>query len=336
MKKIAVVGHFGKNLELADGQTIKTRTIYSELCKKFGKEEIITLDTYNYKKRMFLMLLTLIYILLFCDEIIVLPAQNSVKIFIPLFTKFSNKKVHYIMIGGWLPEVVKNDNGLKESLKKVKAIYAETSFVMKELEANGIKNVVLMKNFKNLTPALEKKEINKNIKCCIFSRIEYLKGITDAINVVNKINEKYNITLDIYGKIKDEYFYEFNNLIKNNKYIKYKGIIESNKSVSTIKNYDLLLFPTKYETEGIPGTIIDAYYSGVPILSSKWRSYDDVIIEGKTGIGYVFNDIEDFYVKLEYIINNPKILKKMSKNCIDESIKYTAEESLKILFNNLM
>ena len=45
------------------------------------------------------------------------------------------------------------------------------------------------------------------------------------------------------------------------------------------------IFPTRFTTEGIPGSIIDSYYAGVPVLASKWNSFDDVIEDGKTGVG---------------------------------------------------
>jgi hypothetical protein len=53
-----------------------------------------------------------------------------------------------------------------------------------------------------------------------------------------------------------------------------------------LKDYFALLFPTHFYTEGIPGTVIDAYAAGIPVISAKWESYSDVIDEGVTGIGY--------------------------------------------------
>lgn len=58
--------------------------------------------------------------------------------------------------------------------------------------------------------------------------------------------------------------------------------------METLKNYFALVFPTLFYTEGIPGTIIDAYAAGLPVISSKWESYDDVIEDNITGVGYEF------------------------------------------------
>ena len=40
----------------------------------------------------------------------------------------------------------------------------------------------------------------------------------------------------------------------------------------------------------IPGTVIDAYAAGVPVISAKWESFADLIRDGETGIGYPFGD----------------------------------------------
>ena len=46
--EIAIIGHFGDNLDLYDGQTITTRVLCNELEKATGKK-ILKIDTYDRK-----------------------------------------------------------------------------------------------------------------------------------------------------------------------------------------------------------------------------------------------------------------------------------------------
>ena len=50
-----------------------------------------------------------------CEHVVILPAQNGVKVFIPLFVFLKNfrKKLHYIVIGGWLPNFIEKKKFLK-------------------------------------------------------------------------------------------------------------------------------------------------------------------------------------------------------------------------------
>jgi glycosyltransferase involved in cell wall biosynthesis len=153
------------------------------------------------------------------------------------------------------------------------------------------------------------------------------KGIEDAIEVVIKINSTYNevvYVLDIYGPIESEYEEKFNLLLKNSPdYINYKGIVDFNRSVEVLCDYYLLLFPTRFKTEGIPGTIIDAYAAGVPVVASKWNSAEEIITVGKTGYIYEFEDLNSFKSILEELIDNCKSIIEIKKECLKKSKRYT-------------
>lgn len=103
------------------------------------------------------------------------------------------------------------------------------------------------------------------------------KGIEDAINAVKTVNKEAGrivYTLDIYGQVDSRQTQWFENL-KNTfpDYIKYRGLIDYDKSVDVLKNYCVLLFPTHFYTEGIPGTILDAYAAGIPVISCKMGKF---------------------------------------------------------------
>ena len=341
MGKILICGHFANNKISYDGQTIKTINVYKELVKKYGSDNVIVIDTYFIKKRPLKFFIDVFKQVKLVDNVIVLPAQRGIKIIIPLFNflKFNYKfKIHYIVIGSWLPSLIKDKKRLTKNLKKVEYIYLETNGSINKLKKCGFKNLYQMNNFKNLKVSNNKYVLSKEVlKCCIFSRIEHLKGINDAIDVVDELNlkNKRKITLDLYGKVKAEYKQQFYKKIENNEFINYKGVINSEDSVLTLEKYDLLLFPTLYYTEGIPGTIIDAYFAGVPVLSSKWENFDEVIEDGVTGIGYKFGKTDEFKNKMLEILNGKYNLTKMSCNCKKNAKEYLPEESMRILYENL-
>lgn len=340
--KLCIVGHFAGKTPQYDGQTIKTRELYNQLVKKIGKNNVNILDTYNWKKNPIKFFLKCIGVARANSDIIILPSTNGIKVLLPLFNrlkKIYKNKTHYVVIGNWVCELLKHDKSLLKTIKNIDYIYLESHKSIESLQKLGVKKCYYMRNFKDLdnSPLASKHSDSPSLNCCIFSRIEKEKGILDAIDVINRYNSKHTnkIILDIYGKIKDNFKSEFESAISENKDISYKKPINPKNSVAVISEYDLLLFPTKYKTEGIPGTIIDAFFSGVPVLASKWNNFDEIITEGETGFGYNFGDTNDFYEKLVYINNNRHKLKEMRKNCLKESSKYTPEVALSVLLNNL-
>ena len=112
MYKIGICGHFGNNKNLLNGQTIKTKILTEELEKQLGEDSIKTIDTYGWKRNPLLLLYKCYLLIKSCENIIILPASKGVKVFIPLFSKMNrifHRKLHYVVIGGWLPKLLKNN-----------------------------------------------------------------------------------------------------------------------------------------------------------------------------------------------------------------------------------
>ena len=185
MKSIGICGHFGGNKNFLDGQTVKTKIVTKELEKEFGNNEVKKVDTFGGKRRLVPILLNLISLVVCCKNIIILPAHNSLRIFAPLLAfmnNFYHRKLHYVVIGGWLPEFVATRKWLKNALMKFAFIYVETSTMKNQLEAMGFTNIVQLPNCKDLNVIrLEELVYTKQepFKVCTFSRVMKEKGMSE-------------------------------------------------------------------------------------------------------------------------------------------------------------
>ena len=333
MRKIAIIGHFGFGLDCLDGQTVKTKILAEELENQVGEEQVLKIDTHGGIKSLFKAPFQVLKALKNAKNIIILPAHNGLKVYAPLlnfFRKFyKQRKLHYVVIGGWLASFLKNKKGLTKTLKKFDGIYVETASMNRDLDELGFQNVSVMPNCKKLN-VLEKEQLvyadEQPYKLCTFSRVMKEKGIEDAINSVKVINEKYSKTvfaLDIYGPIDKDQIEWFDNLQKEfPEYVRYGGLVPFDKSVEVLKDYFALLFPTRFFTEGIPGTIIDAYAAGIPVISAKWQSFADILEDGVTGMGYEFGNENALTDILLYTLQNPDKVNALKENCIKEAQKY--------------
>lgn len=344
---LSVIGHFGFGRNFSDGQTIKTKIITKELDKNFGESEVLKIDTHGAKLISLLKApFQAVKALKRANNVIIFPAHNGVKIFVPLLTFFrkffKKRKLHYVVIGGWLPEFLKNKPKLTKKLKKFDYIYVETTTMQNALAEQEVANVVVMPNCKNLKILDASELVYPNgvpYRLCTFSRVMKEKGIEDAVDAVTTINERYGkiiYTLDIYGQVDANQTEWFENLKQEfPEYINYCGLADADKSVEVLQNYFALLFPTRFYTEGIPGTIIDAYSAGVPVISAKWESFSDVVDNGITGSGYEFGNVDELKAVLLKIADEPKIILDMKQACIEKAKHYCPETALTVLINNL-
>ncbi len=334
MRRVGIIGHYGGEEVFLDGQTVKTKIITTELKRQLGEEEVLTIDTYGGKKALIKCAFGSMGLLKKCKNVIMLPAHNGIRFFTPVllfWNRFFQRKLHYIVIGGWLPEFLTKKLRLSNQLKKFDYIYVETNAMKKALDAIGFVNVIIMPNCKDLK-ILNPEELiypdAEPYKLCTFSRVMKEKGIEEAVNAVRVINQEKGRTvfeLDIYGQVEVKQKEWFDNLQKSfPEYIRYKGVIPYEQSTETLKEYFALLFPTKFYTEGIPGTVIDAYAAGIPVIGTKWENFDDIIVSKITGIEVRFNDYEDLLQVLRKASEKPTEFIDMKSACLKKAVDFSA------------
>lgn len=347
MKKIAgIIGHFGHGHNCYDGQTVKTKAVTSELERYFGNDKLVKYDTHGKLTAIIKAPGYSFYSLYKTKNTVILLGENGLRVYVPLLALFHilfrNRKIHYVVIGGWLPQYVVKHRLLSKLLKKLDAIYVETVAMKDALAKLGFSNVYLMPNFKRLT-MLTKDELVYNytypLKLCTFSRVMKEKGIEEAVKAVDEVNKaagKELYSLDIYGQVdvnQGEWFEELINSFP--KSIRYLGVVPFGNSVEVLKNYFALLFPTYYEGEGFAGTLIDAMSAGVPAIASNWKYNSEIVIDGKTG--YLFNthatdELKEILVR---VAETPENLNSLKQDCLEYATDYQPEKAIRVLIEKM-
>ena len=343
--KVSILGHFGVGANLLNGQTVKTKIITEELQNQLGQDQVMKIDTHGGWKTFLKAPFQVFRALKNSTNVLIFPAHNGLRVYAPLLSFqrrfFKNRKLHYVVIGGWLPQFLQKRKRLAETLKKFDGIYVETNIMKSALEAQGFENVYVMPNCKKLTVLSEKELIYPSgvpYKLCTFSRVMREKGIEDAVNAVVTVNTALGFqafSLDIYGQVDGAQTEWFDSLQKEfPPYIRYGGLVPFDKSVDVLKSYFALLFPTYYEGEGFAGTLIDAYSAGVPVIASDWK-YNAELIHEDVGFVYPTGDQPAFSEILKAVAINPTLLLCKKRLCLKEAEKYRIDKAVQILIEQI-
>ena len=343
MNKIGIIGRVAKDANLYDGQTVKTKILQDELQRIYPDSELLIADTYNCKRNMMKLFFNVFQCIKNSDVVFVLLSRNGAKILFPFIyecNKIFKKRIYHDVIGGSLDELINKGIIKKKHLLGFEKNWVESENLKKKIEMLGITNVDVIPNFKRLK-ILEKDllctQYDGVLKFCTFSRVTKQKGITDAIEAIRELyDEGESVVLHIYGPIEGSYKDEFEKLLRENSgCVIYKGISEFSKSVEVLKDYFMLLFPTTFYGEGFPGTIIDAYAAGIPVIATDWHCNPEIIKEGITGILYDSNNKELLKEKIIYSIKNKDKIIRMKNNCIDKAWDYHPDKIMKIIINEI-
>lgn len=136
----------------------------------------------------------------------------------------------------------------------------------------------------------EKKKAEGVLEVVWISRIAPKKNLLGAIEILRRV--KSNINFTIYGPIHVEEYWEqckeeLQKLPVNIKWY-YKGNVDSEQVVATLRNYHVFLFPTLGENYG--HVIQEALSAGCACIISDqtpWQSFED------QGVGYIFKVPEE-------------------------------------------
>ncbi|MBR4721084.1 MAG: glycosyltransferase family 4 protein [Clostridia bacterium] len=336
MKKIMLIGAFGNGTPTTSGQIIRTNITYNELIKRYGKKNVLAVNTSESRIKC---LAKLVWHLFRVKDIMVILSSNGMRVMYPILEKTAKlfgKKVLNSVVGGTIKPILRAYPKCREAMKSFNVNWVQLPDMVKELEADGIYNGEVLPNAKplKLVTAEEMKPVsNPPYKFCTFSRISKEKGIEDAIEAVKKMNENGVIaTLDIYGAPDENYIKDFEKIMSEvPKYITYCGVAEYDKTSDLLKDYYMLLFPTTFDGEGFPGTLIDAMFAGLPVIATDWRHNGAVITDGQTGYLYDYKDKEKLPMLMEKAILNPETVYGMREKCLKEAEKYTIERAMDII-----
>lgn len=325
------MGNFGGRTGQIDGQTIKTCVLRDGIADILGQVNVLGLDS------SWLLSSPLRF---FCSaragirdssRNIMLPGCRGLQILLPLFmhwkTKF-NKPLQYVVVGGWLPQLLAAKPWLRRLCARLDGIYVETAAMAQALDGMGLTNVEVMPNFRKFDRSanFEFPAVGRPLKLVFYSRVMPEKGVEEAILAVAKLNQpcpdEPRVTLDVYGPIVGRYKERFQSLLRTAPSARYGGVLPPDQAPQTLRAYDLMLFPTYYEGEGFPGAVLDSFIAGVPVIASDWKYNREIIADGKTGVFCHIRCVKDIAARVQAFIDNPERVLPMRRHCVEQALKH--------------
>lgn len=227
--------------------------------------------------------------------------------------KIMKKSIYFMMGGREADRIVKNK---KEVLwyGNYKRIFVETQSMKDKMCRAGMQNVDLYPNCRKRPTEL--REIKSNygkLKCVFFSGINKVKGADIVLQAAKEIE---SVEFFFYGHIAEDYKLEFFQNASQLKNVSYKGIFDGNSSelYQLLSFYDVMLFPTKWENEGVPGVLVEAKIAGITSIVSD-MCYNSEIVKDKVD-GIVLGENTSIYLEKAIIEldNNRNFLVKLKEN----------------------
>ncbi|MEM5947475.1 glycosyltransferase family 1 protein [Spirochaetia bacterium 38H-sp] len=230
-------------------------------------------------------------------------------------TQFIEAKLKELTPRHWIHCI--SESTRKDLLKLNLDIDPQKVFVV----PNGVSDFFYKIDKENAKKILDKYNIT-NDYIITLSTIQKRKNIENAIKAFHNIHSNYpDLKYIIVGYFSDSYLQvkELINKYKLNNHIILLGHIPDEDIRALYSMARIFLFTSFYEGFGLPP--LEAMACGLPVVASNTSSIPEVV--GESGLLIDPNDVSDIANKLNIILKDSKLCKKLSQKSLEQSRKFT-------------
>ena len=115
---------------------------------------------------------------------------------------------------------------------------------------------------------------------------------------------------------------------------------EAGTGSQLIAQYDALVLPSYFDTEGHPGVLIEAMHAGVPVIATQLRTFPELITNGINGFLVPPKDSQLLAGAIRLLAVDPMLRNKMGQANHLKGEEFRADnvvaQLLKIIFPDLL
>lgn len=251
----------------------------------------------------------------------------------------------YFMMGGQESGRIVSDNRQIEMYSVYKKIYVEMPSMRVQLQEAGMTNVELFPNCRKRVSDTLKRELltsmgkcincDETLKVVFFSQISINKGIDIVVAAAEKLR---NIHFHIYGEIVKGFEEEFFNSISHLENVDYHGVFRGKEEEVYLElmKYDVLVLPTRWKSEGVPGVLVEGKIAGLPAIVSDVAYNAEIVSDGISGVLLKENTAEELVSVILNLNEDRKTLMKLKEGALMSSEMYIIDQYTNRIIENLM
>lgn len=245
------------------------------------------------------------------------------------------RKSIIMIMGGTASHDMSVDPEYRKCAMGYKKIYVETQSMKTEMDAAGFENVDIYPNGRfRPQKAVELKTADKKLRCVFFSQVQPEKGADLVLEAARMLP---HVEFSFYGDIVDDYKDIFMSRVNAQQNVSYYGVFKGpiDAVYGELSKYDVLLFPTKWDIEGVPGILVEGKIAGLAEIVSN-KSYNaELVQDGVEGVVIAENTGNCLAAAIQQLAEDRDFLNSMKKGSRESSERYYIENYIESIADNL-
>lgn len=221
--------------------------------------------------------------------------------------------------------------------------------LLEEIENNyskdlGIKDVIQKKEYQSSETSLLAKKIEQEnglilnktyvMQTVFFSRVCLDKGIDIVLKTAQLMPD---VAFHIYGPIDEDSLDLFYDTICKLDNVFYHGIFSDKNELlyKELSKYEVVLLPTRWASEGVPGILVEAKIVGIPAIVSNICFNSEIIHDEVDGIVLKDNNEICLSEKIRNLIKNKQLYRTIKNGSKGDAESYYVEAYIDSIINQI-
>lgn len=255
--------------------------------------------------------------------------RSSIFVFV---NKLLRKKIILHIHGAKFEEFYKSDKKYIDFVCNKADVIATVSTYFADFfkRINQKNNVWLLPNFisdKLPDDLPDRRNRDSKIVFSYFGALDNRKGIFDVIKAIGKYKHSFkdNIQLIVGGNGDTDKFFDLVNKENVEHIVKYVGWLDSTAKDRLLRNSDVFIHPSSFESFGI--SILEAMSYQLPIITTTVGGIPDLVTNGFNGITVEPGNIDRIAEAIFTLIDNPSLRLKLGENSKLRAAEFTISKT---------
>ncbi|MBI3591348.1 MAG: glycosyltransferase family 4 protein [Candidatus Melainabacteria bacterium] len=167
---------------------------------------------------------------------------------------------------------------------------------------------------------------NNEVQLLYISRLTWQKGIETLIHALGILKARgitnYKLTVAGDGHLKEPMFSLIDKYQIRDK-VNYLGWKNLEELPDIYRTADIFILPSVME--GMPSVVLQAMATGLPIIASRVKGFEEILEENINGLTAEYNNPREFADAIEKLIKVTELREKMSRSSFEKARKFSWE-----------
>lgn len=111
----------------------------------------------------------------------------------------------------------------------------------------------------------------------------------------------------------------------------YGGVVAPEQAPQVLEDHDAVVLPTRWRNEGYPGTVIEAFQMGLPVIVSRLPSLEELVTGGKDGLFAEPGSVDSLVEAVVRLCSDDDLFRRLRAGALRTGARYRSARAAAVL-----